>query len=291
MTDDDVLDPSQFLGLPDGGVENAAAAVLPLPLEKTVSWARGTGGGPGAIIKASHQVEFFDEETLVDLSREPLIHTAEPLENDRSLKEYLGAAEERAKGLSGKFVVALGGEHTITRAVIKGLCNEPECLHVVQIDAHADLIDRLYGRRWSHGTVIRRIHELGCSIIQVGIRSLSREEYDFAAESDRVRTFFAHEMSRRWSELLDTLLGLEGRVYLTVDIDGIDPSLAPSTGTPQPGGLNWEQLLGVARAVAGGGADWIGADIVEFIPSSALPGCGMVPARLLAKMLAYRFLK
>ncbi len=287
---DECLDPTQFLGLPSAGPEKAEALVLPLPLEKTVSYCTGTAGGPDAIIKSTLQVEFFDEETLIDFSVRPPIYTAPPLPASCGMEEYLEEVEKSVRLYRGKFVVGLGGEHTLTYGMIRGIVEDPESLTIVHIDAHADLIDRLDGRRWSHGTVMRRISELGCRIIQIGIRSLSREEYDFLSASKRITTFFAHRMREMWPELILRLRELEGPVYLSIDIDGMDPSLAPSTGTPMPGGLSWEETLEVVRTVALSGADWLGADIVEFIPSAVLPGYGMAPARLLAKILAYRFM-
>ena len=108
---------------------------------------------------------------------------------------------------------------------------------VVQIDAHADLADELHGRRWSHGTVMRRLWEQGCRLVQIGIRSLSREEYEVATAGPRIATYYAHRLEEQWAEVLETLRGLEGKVYLTIDVDGLDPSIIPSTGTPLPGGL------------------------------------------------------
>jgi len=172
--------------------------------------------------------------------------------------------------------------------VATGLVEDLAELTIVQIDAHADLADQLGGRRWSHGTVMRRLWERGCRLLQIGVRSLSRSEYDLARSGERIVTFYAHQMAERWSELLATLAGLEGKVYLTIDVDGLDPAVVPSTGTPQPGGLTWRQMMDVLAAVAAARrCRWVGADIVEFVPSPAPPGCDPAAARLLMKLLAH----
>ena len=159
---------------------------------------------------------------------------------------------------------------------------------MVQIDAHADLADQLDGRHWSHGTVMRRLWERGCRLVQIGVRSLTRSEHELAATEPRITTFYAHRLEEQWAELLKTLRGLEGPVYLTIDVDGLDPSIIPSTGTPQPGGLSWRQTMDVIRALGTESrCRLIGADIVEFVPSPVPPGCDLTAARLTAKLLAW----
>ena len=280
--------PDQFLGLPPGSLEEADAVVVPLPLEKTVSYGKGTCRAPRAILEASCQVEVFDEETLVDFSASPRLHTLPPLFDDGGLSEYLTAVREHVAGLRDKFVLALGGEHTISYGVVSGLVDELSELTVVQIDAHADLIDELDGRRWSHGTVMRRLWERGCRLVQIGVRSLSREEYDLAAADDRIATYYAHQLAEKWQDLLQLLGGLEGKVYLTIDVDGLDPSVISSTGTPQPDGLSWRRTMEVIRCLAAaGGCRLVGADVVELIASPHPPGCDVIVARLAAKVLAF----
>jgi agmatinase len=297
--------PPQFLGLPPVDLEQADALILPLPLEKTVSYGTGTRGGPRAILEASRQIELFDEETLVDFAERPKLCTLPPLlpaagrpaEHPNSaghagsaedVQLYLETVRRHVAGLGAKFLVALGGEHTVSYGVIGGLVQEPAELTIVQIDAHADLIDALDGRHWSHGTVMRRLWERGCRLIGIGIRSLSRSEYELTRSAERITTFYAHELGARWQELLATLAGLEGKVYVTIDVDGLDPAVIPSTGTPQPGGLTWRQMMELLAAVAGARRScWVGADVVEFVPSPAPPGCDPAAARLVMKVLAW----
>ena len=203
------------------------------------------------------------------------------------LPEHLAAAARIIARFRERFLVTLGGEHLLTYGVVSGLVDDPADVTIVQIDAHADLADELDGRRWSHGTVMRRLWERGCRLVQIGIRSLSRAEHELIESGPRIETFFAHDLARRWAELLHVLACLEGPVYLSIDVDGLDPSIVPSTGTPQPNGLSWPQAMELIRAVAAAPCDWIGADVVEFIASPHPPGCDLTVARLVMKILAY----
>jgi len=280
--------PDQFLGLPGCDLSRADAVLAPMPLEMTVSYGSGTRRAPGAILEASCQIETFDEETLVDFAKRPRVHTLLPLTPEGTLSEYLDAARCLAEAHRGRFFLAVGGEHTLSYAVAAGLAEDLGSLTVVQIDAHADLIERLEGERWSHGTVMRRLWDEGCRLVQIGVRSLSREEYELAASDGRITTFFAHRMADQWAEILQTLASLTGQVYLSIDVDGLDPAVIPSTGTPQPGGLSWSQTMELIRAMTSApSCQLIGGDVVEFVPSPNPPGCDLTAAKLVAKILAW----
>jgi agmatinase len=286
------MDPTQFLGLPSPGIDAADALILPWPLEKTVSYGAGTHRGPAAIIAASRQIELFEEETLVDFQERPRLHTLPPVAIDPimpegRLPEHLAATARYIAQFRERFLLTLGGEHLLTYGVLTGLAEKLDDVTIVQIDAHTDLADELGGRRWSHGTVMRRLWERGCRLVQIGIRSLSRPEYELVRSGPRIETFFAHELAARWDELLRLLARLEGLVYLSFDVDGLDPSVIPSTGTPQPNGLSWPQAMEVVRAVVNAPCDLLGADVVEFIASPNPPGCDLNAARLAMKILAY----
>ena len=286
------LDHTQFLGIPSPDLDGAAALILPWPLEKTVSYGTGTHTGPAAIVDASRQIELFDEETCVDFSERPRLHTLPAVVVDPTLpadrlEDHLKATAREIARFRERFLVTLGGEHSLTYGAVTGLVADPAEVTIVHIDAHADLADELDGRRWSHGTVMRRLWERGCRLLQIGIRSLSRPEYELIEDGPRIETFFAHDLARRWDELRQALARLEGAVYLSIDVDGLDPSIVPSTGTPQPNGLSWGEVLEVIRSVAAATCDWIGADVVEFIASPHPPGCDPTVARLVAKLLAY----
>jgi agmatinase len=285
------IDLRHFMGNDSADRNFADVLILPVPYEKTVSYGTGTRDGPRAIIDASLQLEFFDEETLVDFKEAPKIHTLPPVSDAgcKSVDDFLNALQTRVASLRDKFILSLGGEHTVTYGLVKGLVDNPADITVVQIDAHADLIDKLGGLHWSHGTVMRRLWEEGARLIQIGIRSLSRQEFELVNAGDRISTFFAHQLEERWGEAMQTLRDLEGPVYLTIDVDGLDPSIIPSTGTPQPNGLNWRQTMDVIREIATSKRiRWLGADVVEFVPSPSPPGCDPAAARLAAKVLAWR---
>jgi agmatinase len=282
------LDPTQFLGLPACDLKQADAVILPLPLEATVTYGTGTWRAPRAILEASRQVELFDEETLVDFSTAPRIHTLPPLQPLGSVEDYLAQTARRAAAGRGKFLLALGGEHLISYGVLDALADPLGELTVVHVDAHADLADQLEGRRWSHGTVMRRLWERGCRLVQIGIRSLSRAEHELIGRGQRITTYYAHQLPQSWPDVLATLRGLAGPVYLSIDVDGLDPAVFPSTGTPQPGGLSWRQTMEIIRAVAvESSARLIGGDVVELVAAPHGPGCDLSAARLAAKLLAW----
>ncbi len=284
----DASDPNQFLGLPAAALAQADAVLLPVPLEKTVSYGTGTWRAPRAILDASCQVELFDEETQVDFTEALRLHTLPPLLVKGDLPEWLGAIKSRLAELREKFVVCLGGEHSLSFGAAAGLAEDLRRLTIVQIDAHADLVDSFEGRRWCHATVMRRLWDEGCRLIQIGVRSLSREEFELIHNQPRITTFFAHQLAERWQELLATLDALKGPVYLTIDVDGLDPGVIPSTGTPQPGGLSWFQTMEILRGLAHArGAQWLGADVVELVASPHPPGCDLTAARLVSKLLAW----
>lgn len=287
--------PDQFLGLPPAPLVDAEVVVLPLPFERTVSYGCGTWRAPRAILDASCQLELFDEEVALDFEQLAL-HTLSPILADdgdggeEGVGRYLEEVAAAVRAVAPRFVLGLGGEHTVTFGLVRGLAVPPETLTVVQVDAHADLVDRLNGRRLAHGTVMRRVHELGCRLIQIGIRSASRSEYELIASDGRIETYYAHDLERRWGGLLEELRSLVGPVYLTLDVDGLDPAVVPSTGTPQPDGLSWRQAMQILGAVtAAPRARLVGADVVELVASPHPPGCDIVVAKLASKVLAYRF--
>ena len=285
------LDPNQFFGIPSPGRDQADVLILPVPAEKTVCYGKGAGGGPRAIVDASVQVDTFDEETLVEFAAAPRLHVLPPVGVDGDLQECLKRIQEHVRPLRDKFVLALGGEHSVTYGLVTGQVDDPAEVTIVQIDAHPDMADELNGLRWSHGTVMRRLWEHGCRLLQIGIRSLTRAEYDVATASPRVTTFYAHQLHDHWAEVLAALRNLTGKVYLTIDVDGMDPSIIPSTGTPQPNGLSWRQLMDVLRVLmTESRCDLLAADVVEFVPSPVPPGCDPAAVRIVTKALAWWWL-
>ena len=284
-----------FLGLDEqqASFERARVLVLPLPLEVTVSYGGGTAGGPAAILAASQQVELYDREHDAEPALEYGIHTLDAVElagadPEAAVATIAAAVREAAAG--GRLVVALGGEHAISAGVSRGLLDAlGGPLTVVQLDAHSDLRESYDGSRFSHACVARRMLDDPRveQVLQLGIRSVVGEEVDFArAHPERVRVWYAEEVhAGGWHEELRTRLRGR-RVHLTIDVDGLDPSVVPATGTPEPGGLTWEQALDVVRTTAAS-AEVVGVDCVELAPLPGLHHADFAVAKLVYKTMTY----
>jgi len=267
----------------------AAYAVLPVPYDGTASYRKGARDGPAAILAASQQVEWFDEE----LRREPCragIATLAPL-GPGSLSP--DAVHEKVYDVArrivrdGKFLLGLGGEHGITSALVRAAMGRRRTLSVLQIDAHADLRNSYQGSRFSHASVMRRVLELGADVVVVGLRSLSAEcSRVLRSPGTPVTPITARECreSADWIERAVAALG--PRVYVTVDIDGFDPAYAPGTGTPEPGGLDWYGVCSLLRTVAAE-RQMIAADIVEVAPIPGQHITEFLAARLAYKVIGY----
>ncbi|RMF75883.1 MAG: agmatinase, partial [Planctomycetota bacterium] len=240
-----------FLGLCGAQADygRAACAVLPIPYDATTSYATGTREGPRAIIAASQQVELYD----ADLRRESHrcgIATLAPIEPDArgpaEMNERIFRAARRVVR-DGKFLLALGGEHSVTSALVRAALTRHKRLSVLQIDAHADLRDSYQGSPYSHACVMRRVHDLGVPAVGVGIRSYCSEEARFIRKHDK--PLFSARDCREENWIDAALEPLTDTVYVTIDIDGFDPAYAPGTGTPEPGGLDWFQVCDLLSAL------------------------------------------
>ncbi|HJM18125.1 MAG TPA: agmatinase [Candidatus Thalassarchaeaceae archaeon] len=274
----------RFLGLEEMEEGPWDVVVLQVPLEMTSSYGEGTVDGPNACVEASSQVELFDPLLPSQLPCGARIHTAKPWQSDApnlrsqldSIRDYMSPWIE-----SGAFPLVLGGEHGILLPIIEALRghwanNDLSDLTIVQIDAHADLRDELNGERFSHGTVIRRVLDLGVGkVIQIGIRAYSEEEMSFINRDSRVEAWFARDLlgiggnGEIWSRLIDRISNIGGPVWLTFDIDGLDGALVPSTGTPVPGGIShWEAIELIEELVLASKGEIIGADVNEIVPDS-----------------------
>ena len=277
-----------FLGLapPYCDPETARYAILPVPYEGTVCYGKGTGGGPEAIIGASGQIETYDEElrdefTQAGVATWPAVEPADdPAEQMRRVGAAAGPIVE-----AGKFLLTLGGEHSITAPLVQAGAEHHGPLSVLQIDAHADLRDRYDGTRHSHACVMRRVLETTSRICQVGVRSFSREECDQCPQ--QIGALITPDMidgDPAWIARAIDMLG--AKVYLTIDIDGLDPSIAPGTGTPEPGGLSWRQVTGLLKELCAS-RQVVAADIVEVSPLPPSPMTEYLAARLAYKIIAY----
>ncbi len=290
MTLLDVLPPDNFLGLDEAhsAFDTSRVLVLPIPYEGTVTFSGGTRHGPRAILHASAQVELYDREFDAEPAREFGVHTLPALAPVAAGPAAMVDAIEAAVAeyaASGKLLVGLGGEHTVSIGFARGLRHVYPHFVTVQIDAHADLRDTYEGTAYSHACTARRLVELG-PIVQLGIRSLSREEAEFIkTHPDHVRTFFAEDVhaGRHLDELARRVRGQN--VFLTIDVDGFDPSIVPATGTPEPGGLTWEEVLSIIRTV-GQEAQVIGLDCVELAPQPGQHASDFIIARLVYQAMS-----
>lgn len=287
-----------FLALEEkySSFENSAIAILSAPYEKTVSYGGGTVNGPKAILDASAYVEFYDDEFKSELCFKHGIATIEPLKfGKKEGKQALDLIEKSVTELvdAGKFVVTLGGEHTISTAPILAHFKKYPEMSVLHFDAHSDLRESYQGSQYSHASFMARVTEQMSpeSITQVGIRALCKEEADFIKKNG-VNTFFASSIRRgiykkNWQkQVVKTLNDL---VYVTFDVDFFDPSIMPSTGTPEPDGFMYHETLEVFRQLRLQGKKIIGFDIVELAPTQGVTHPDILTARLLYKMLNFAF--
>ena len=267
--------------------DSSCVVILPVPYDATTSWQPGTRHGPKAIIEASTHLELFDEE----LQSEPYrvgIHTLNPLQPSTSGPEETLQRVEQAVSFileHEKFPVMLGGEHSITLGAVRPLLKKHKMLSVLQLDAHADLRDSFSGSRFNHACVARRIHELGVSLVQIGVRGMSTEEANYLKDSD-VTTALAVDIQRDVSLIEEALAKLKSPVYITVDLDVFDPAVCPSVGTPEPGGLDWYTVLGILRVVSKA-HEVLGFDVVELCPISGLIAADFLAAKLVYKLIGY----
>lgn len=276
-----------FLGLEkdSASLERARYVILPVPYEMTTSYGKGTKRGPRAILKASEQVELFDDELFQETYRAG-IHTAPPVHcTGRDQKKHMQQiARNIEKYLSqDKTVITLGGEHTITIGALEPFLARYPKLTLLQVDAHGDLRDTYNGTPYSHASVMRRFVDR-CRTAHVGIRSLCQEEASLIRER-RLPVWFARDLRREgWQEEVVDSLG--DPVYFTLDVDGLDPSLIPSTGTPEPGGLGWYDMLGLLRTLCAR-RQVIGADVTELSPQPGNHAPDFLVAKLIYRLIGY----
>jgi agmatinase len=284
---------SNFLGIPpeDSTLEKSRALILPVPYERTVSYGVGTKNGPGAIIEASHYVELYDDELDEEVYRVG-IHTLPAwLPDDMEPAACVAGLEEQVSGLlrtnSSRFVLTLGGEHSIAPGPIRAHFAKFPKMSVLHFDAHGDLRDEYEGQKNSHACAAHRWVELGIPSVHVGIRSISREEIDYVRKSGTM-IVSNREMHRSDAWMEKALAKLTQEVYVTFDVDFFDGSLVPATGTPEPGGGTYDQALSILRRVASE-RRIVGADVVEHAPMAGNRAPDFMIAKLCYKLLGYAF--
>lgn len=267
--------------------------VLPVPYEQTTSYGKGTSKGPKAILEASHYVEFFDEELDRELCFEKgkgICALFPPEFKNKKGMKALDLIYRKVKQLieDKKFVVTLGGEHSISTAPIRAHFNSYKDLSILHFDAHSDLRQEYEGSKYSHASFAARVAEFTTSITQVGIRAQCKDEYDFIKEK-KINTFYAFEIrngryGNDWQvKVIDTL---KENVYITFDVDYFDPSIMPSTGTPEPNGFFWDETMKLLKML-GEKKNVVGFDVVELSPRKDFPYPDFLTAKLIYKMLNY----
>ena len=285
------LPPFNFCGTEWVQFEKCKVVVLPVPYDSTASYNPGARNGPHAIIQASRNMELYDEElgfSPADIG----IYTLDELEPSMKSPEDQVARVEEAVGEileEKKFPVTLGGEHSISLGAVRAVCESFDDVSVLHLDAHADCRNEYEGTKYSHACAARRFSEL-CPVIQLGIRSLSAEEAEFLKGSEDVRTFFMKDIRKDGLELAleRAIPELSDNVYISFDIDALDPGIMPATGTPEPGGFGWYEALEILRKVCEQ-KKVVGFDLVELSPIPGSPASDFLAAKLAYKFLGYEF--
>ena len=267
--------------------ESAAFVVAPVPYDLTTTYQGGSRRGPQAILDASCNMELYDEELGSETYRAG-IHTLEPLEIEASGPEVMTASVRKNIAeifAAGKIPVMLGGEHSISVGAVRAAKERFPELSVLHLDAHADMRDSYQGTPFSHACAARRIAEV-CPLVQAGIRSLSLEEALFLRES-RIRTYSADAVRDGSPEVVEKICGgLSDDVYITLDLDVLDPSVMPATGTPEPGGIQWWNIIKILKAVSGR-CRVRGFDVVELLPIPGVVAPDFLAAKLVYRMMGY----
>lgn len=266
--------------------ETAAIAILPVPYDNTSTWMKGANLGPDALIGASANMELYDIETDFEVYRCG-IATMDAVACPDDPGAMVTAVYEAARRLveDGKFVVGIGGEHSISVGIVRALSESFDDLSVLQLDAHADTRDSFEGSSYNHACVMSRIAESCACCIQAGLRSIDTSE---RKGLDRGRTFFAHEIIRDPSMICRIGESLTKNVYITIDLDVFDPSVMPSTGTPEPGGLDWYAVLDIIESVVGA-RNVVGFDVVELLPNPTNKAPDFMAAKLVYRILSMIF--
>lgn len=268
--------------------DNSKVVILPVPYDGTSTWGKGADKGCAAIIEASANMELYDIETDTEVYKKG-IYTADSVNESRSPELMTEAVYSEVKNYldKGKLVVTVGGEHSVSVGSIKAYSEKYDQLHVLQLDAHSDMRDEYNGSRYNHACAMARAKEYA-TVVQAGIRSMDISE---KGNIDYSRIFFA-DIIRKDQLWLQKVAGIlkNKNVYLTIDLDVFDPSELPSTGTPEPGGLGWYEVLDLIRTVSEN-SSIVGFDVVELCPDKNAPASDFLAAKLIYKTLSYIFKK
>ena len=281
-----------FLGIDNKFSFKEKAVVIPFGLEKTVSYGSGTKNGPKEIIKASHQVELYDEELNCEPYKKIGIKTLKPFKINKNIKIALKKISDiNSKILDKKlFPITFGGEHSITPGCIAPFAKKFKKICLLHFDAHADLRESYNGEKFSHASAIKRcLDHKNVSVISFGIRNISSSEIPFLKKNSKRITIFWAKDKAKWNLIKFKKLIKNKTVYLTFDVDGFDSSIMPATGTPEPGGLLWDETLDIIK-IASKNSNIVGADINELAPIKGFNSYNFLVAKLAYKILSYKFL-
>lgn len=277
-----------FGGIPEefSAPGSASVVVIPVPYDGTSTWIKGADKGPAAILEASANMELYDIDSAKEFYKVG-IHTTPPVAENRSPEEMTKAVYNTAKKyIPEKYVVIIGGEHSVSFGTIKAHAEHYKDMTVLQIDAHSDLRPEYEGSKYNHACVMARAKEL-CPVVHVGIRSQCIEEIPFVIKEN---IFYAHEIvnNKEWMSKAITRLGKN--VYITIDLDYFDPSIMPSTGTPEPGGLGWYETLEFLQMV-NNCRNVVGFDVVELCPNPGNKSPDFLASKLIYNMIGFKFKK
>jgi len=265
--------------------ENAHIVIIPVAYDGTSTWIKGADKGPAAIIEASANMELYDIETHSEVYKKG-IYTEDAITGGITTREMIEATNGTVQYYleKNKFTVVIGGEHSVSIGSVKAHAKHYANLTVLQLDAHADLRKEYNGSIYNHACVMARIKE-SCPVVQVGIRSMDSLEKD---SMDKTRTFFAEDIYNNTDWIKKVISNLSDNVYITIDLDVFDPSIMPSTGTPEPGGLLWYDVLALLKAVSDK-KNIVGFDVVELCPDDRNKAPDFMAAKLIYKLLSYKF--
>ncbi len=281
-----------FLGIDNDFSFKEKVVVVPFGLEKTVSYDNGTRNGPKEIIKASHQVELYDEELHCEPYKKIGIKTLKSFKINKNIKKALKKMSDVNEEILNRklFPITFGGEHSITPGCIAPFVKKHKKICLLHFDAHADLRESYNGEKFSHASAIKRcLDHKNVSVISFGIRNISESEILFLKKnSSRINIFWAKDKNK-WNLKKFKQMIKNKIVYLTFDVDGLDSSIMPATGTPEPGGLLWDETLDIIR-IAAKNSNIVGADINELSPIKGFNSYNFLVAKLAYKILSYKFL-
>jgi agmatinase len=276
-----------FGGLPKeySSLDNSKVVVVPVPYDGTSTWVKGADKGPAALLDASANMELYDIETDSEVYKQG-IFTDKPVTEKSSPEKMTAAVKARVKKFLDmeKFVVLLGGEHSVSIGTIQAHAEKYKDMSVLQLDAHGDTREEYHGSKNNHACIMARAREI-CPIAQVGIRSIDTPEIK---KMDKSRVFFAENIYNNKAWIKKVLSKLTKNVYITIDLDVFDPSLVPSTGTPEPGGLFWYDVIELMREVVTK-KNLVGLDVVELCPNKENKSSDFVASKLVYKILSYKY--